>query len=73
MTEYDPVKRIIFGYVTGLGDDEWGYASVDELEHQYLHWVFPTPDGGERYSGEVLRIQFNKRFVPCRASEIIGR
>lgn len=73
MTEYDPAKRIIFGYVTGLGEDEWGYASVDELEEQYLYWELPTPEGGKRLSPKVERIEISKRFVPCRASEIIGR
>ena len=33
-TEYDPVERIFFGYVSIFGDwnDEWGYFSLDELE-----------------------------------------
>ena len=31
-TEYLPEDNICFGYVTGLGDDEWGYFSIDELE-----------------------------------------
>lgn len=30
--EYDPQNRICFGYVTGLGFDEWGDFSIDELE-----------------------------------------
>jgi len=31
-TEYDPETKICFGYVTGLGYDEWGDFSIDELE-----------------------------------------
>ena len=33
-TEYDPKRRIFFGYVSIFGDmnDEWGYFSLDELE-----------------------------------------
>ncbi|OGO37332.1 MAG: hypothetical protein A2W35_02535 [Chloroflexi bacterium RBG_16_57_11] len=33
-TEYDPVTRTFFGYVSIFGDwnDEWGYFSIDELE-----------------------------------------
>ena len=31
-TEYDPERNICFGYVTGLGFDEWGSFSIDELE-----------------------------------------
>ena len=29
--EYDPQQRLFFGYVTGTGDDEFGYFSLDEL------------------------------------------
>src|SRR4030066_412225 len=34
-TEYDPVTRTFFGYVSIFGDwnDEWGYFSIDELEN----------------------------------------
>ena len=31
-TEYDSENRICFGYVTGLGYDEWGDFSIEELE-----------------------------------------
>ena len=33
-TEYDPKRRIFYGYVSIFGDmnDEWGYFSLDELE-----------------------------------------
>jgi Protein of unknown function (DUF2958) len=31
-TEYDPADKICFGYVTGLGYDEFGSFSIDELE-----------------------------------------
>lgn len=31
-TEYEPALNVGFGYVTGLGTDEWGYFSVSELE-----------------------------------------
>lgn len=33
-TEYDPVERIFFGFVSLFGDhnDEWGSFSLDELE-----------------------------------------
>jgi hypothetical protein len=30
--EFDPEERSFFGYVTGLGEDEFGYFSLDELE-----------------------------------------
>ena len=32
VTEYDPVEKIVFCYVTGLVQDEWGYTSLIELE-----------------------------------------
>jgi hypothetical protein len=32
LTEYDPVEKIAFGYVTGLIEDEFGYTSLTELE-----------------------------------------
>ena len=32
LTEYNPVDKIAFGYVVGLGNDEWGYVSIVELE-----------------------------------------
>ncbi|MCF7847129.1 MAG: DUF2958 domain-containing protein [Candidatus Gracilibacteria bacterium] len=31
-TEYDKERNICFGYVTGLGFDEWGSFSIEELE-----------------------------------------
>ena len=31
-TEFDPVERSFFGYVTGLQVDELGYFSLDELQ-----------------------------------------
>lgn len=33
-TEYDPIDKIFFGYVSIFGDwnDEWGYFSLAELE-----------------------------------------
>lgn len=31
-TEYNPEDKIFFGYVTGLGFDEWGCFSLVEME-----------------------------------------
>ncbi len=36
-TEYNPESRIFFGYVTGLGFDEWGSFSLDELENTKIN------------------------------------
>ncbi len=32
LTEYDPVEKIAFSFVTGLVQDEYGYTSLIELE-----------------------------------------
>lgn len=59
-TEYDPVTRIFFGYVSIYGDwnDEWGDFSLDELES------YRGPFGlgierdlyfGERRASEILK------------------
>ena len=32
ITEYDPVEKIAFGYVTGMTADELGYISLTEME-----------------------------------------
>lgn len=32
LLEYDKKARIVFCYVTGLFDDEFGYISLDEME-----------------------------------------
>ena len=61
-TEYDPVQRVFFGYVSIFGDhnDEWGSFSLDELE------AYQGPFGigierdlyfGERRASEVIRMQ----------------
>jgi len=39
-TEYDPIQKIFFGYVSIFGDhnDEWGYFSLAELEDYKGDW-----------------------------------
>lgn len=39
LSEYDPVHRIAFWYVTGFVEDEWGSVSLDELESLKWHWI----------------------------------
>lgn len=41
LTEYDPIDKRAFGYVTGLGGDEWGYISVQELAEFKKHGLYP--------------------------------
>lgn len=35
-TEYDTERNVCVGYVTGMGFDEWGTFSIDELESLQL-------------------------------------
>jgi len=56
ITEYDPVEKIAFGYVTGLALDEWGYTSLVELKR------IERPFG--------LTIERDLYFVQKRFSEV---
>jgi len=59
-TEYDPKRRIFFGYVSIFGDwnDEWGYFSLGELGS---------------YKGQFgLGIERDLYFGEKRASQVIG-
>lgn len=58
LTEYNPMDRIAFGYVTGLTADEYGYVSLVELE------------GIERPYG--LTIERDLYFQPKRLSECVN-
>jgi hypothetical protein len=42
LTECDPEGKRAFGYVTGLGGDEWGYVSIDELAAIWLGPGIPS-------------------------------
>ena len=58
-TEYDPKRRIFFGYASIFSDwnDEWGYFSLDELES---------------YKGQFgLGIERDRYFGEKRASQVI--
>ena len=56
LTEYNPENHLAFGYVTGLGGDELGYISLDELSEIRL------------VAG--LTIERDLHWTPCRLSEI---
>ena len=56
-TEYYPEDNTCFGYVTGLGHDEWGYFSITELES-----VKVPPFG--------LSIERDLHFDECRFSDL---
>ena len=56
VTEYDPADRVVFCFVTGLFEDEWGSASVDELAA--LKW------------GPMPRVEVDLHFEPMRMSEV---
>lgn len=42
VTEFNPETKIAFGFVVGLGEDEWGYTSLTELE-SVKHPVLKVP------------------------------
>lgn len=55
-TEYDPTDRLFFGFVTGLGHDELGTFSLDELEG---------------FRGRFgLRIERDRFFSECTVGDI---
>lgn len=54
---YDEESNTCFGYVTGLGHDELGYFSIDELES------LRVPPFG-------LPIERDLWFTPCRLSDV---
>jgi hypothetical protein len=59
-TEFDPVDKIFFGYVSIFGDhnDEWGYFSLEELqEYRGMFGVGIERDLyiGERRFSEVVK------------------
>ena len=59
-TEYDPDRRVFFGYVSIFGDwnDEWGSFSLDELES---------------YRGPLgLGMERDLHFGEKRASQVIN-
>ena len=60
-TEYDPDRRVFFGYVSIFGDwnDEWGSFSLDELES------YRGPSG--------MGIERDLHFGEKRASQVIGK
>lgn len=55
-SEYDPVEKVFFGFVTGLYEDEWGYFSLEELETLQK---FGCP-----------MIERDKFFTPCKFSDL---
>ena len=60
-TEYDPDRRVFFGYVSIFGDwnDEWGTFSLEELES------YRGPFG--------LGIERDLHFGEKRASQVINK
>lgn len=58
LSEYDPKEDRAFGYVTGLGGDEWGYVCIGELASVYL--------GGS----DLPAIEVDLHFKPTRFSAL---
>ena len=60
-TEYNPMEKMFFGYVSIFGDwnDEWGHFSLEELEN---------------YRGRFgLGIERDLHFEECPASKIVTK
>ncbi len=55
-TEYNSDERVCFGYVKGLGSDEFGYFSIDELESVQLPLGLKIER--DMYSGEKRLSEF---------------
>ena len=58
VTEYDESNRLCFGYVTGMVEDEWGYASLDEM--------------AELNYGPAPRIEVDLYFTPKPFSAVMA-
>ncbi|MBU3914820.1 DUF2958 domain-containing protein [bacterium] len=59
LTEFDPCTLTAFGYVTGLGFDEWGYIYIPELE-EIKHL-------------EIPRIERDINFKPKPISQVLKK
>lgn len=61
-TEYDPIKKMFFGYVSIFGDhcDEWGYFSLEELEN--LKLPFGLSIERDLYFGEKRFSEIKKNY-----------
>lgn len=66
LSEYDPVNKIGFGYVTGFYEDEWGTVSLEELEDldfpihvEWMGLIWSTP-----------RIEVDKYFKPTKFPDL---
>lgn len=58
LIEYGPAEEQAFGYVTGLGGDEWGYISIRELAELTVRGTL------------VPHIEVDRHFRPTRFSEL---
>mgnify|MGYP003560946826 CR=1 FL=1 len=59
LLEYDPEDKITFCYVTGLGENEFGYSSLTEME-EIMHPTFKIP-----------RIERDLYFTPAPLSKFV--
>jgi hypothetical protein len=58
LSEYDPVSKVAFGYVTGFYEDEWWSVSLEELESLTV----PIMGG----SDTISRIEVENYFMPMK-------
>jgi hypothetical protein len=62
LSEYDPVHKIGFGYVTGFVEDEWWSVSLDELESLEMVIEFVNLEK----KGTIPRIELDKFHRPTK-------
>ena len=66
LSEYDPVNKIWFGYVTWFYEDEWGTVSLEELEDldlpMNIEWI------GNVWS--IPRVEIDKHFSPTKFPDL---
>jgi hypothetical protein len=70
-TEYDPETKIFFGYVTGLGFDEWGYFLLEELQNSKIPVPVSIHEGDRVTNGKIpVQIERDLHFEskPIRAA-----
>lgn len=66
LTEFDPETQNAFGYVTGLGTDEWGYIHIPELE-EIKHFGIPRIERDLHFSQKPI-----SAYIPSMQKEEHG-
>ncbi len=54
LTEYDPKKRIAFGYVVNRDLGEWGYVSINEMAECLFRGMVPMIEIDVHFTSTVF-------------------